>query len=395
MREDTYKVIVGNIGTVYSGSNPVRARNDFDTYVRKSEAGDGRAAGEDVTLMKNGEPEAEHFGSSGGREAGESRRVAYFPPSVARERRVAAGDDSPPEEIGQIGDKNFAEHGGGLVYRRPQRQEDIYGDCFLEYVEPPTDDVEFSDPEARWTIYRVDLDPEVPSWGDLKAVAASADQDPQELRKAFASTDPMTRAWAYESWAGHYGWHEFDQYPLQLTCAEMNERYNAQLDCYGAIQSELEEEVQRMVDESSATAWSTPGDQLADDVAEEGYDPASITVLAEFGDATAVNGDIDNEKTVAGLEAELEREGYEYLDQFGGRVPTTEGYAYAEHVIRAVAKKLKVPVEQVEAAAEALDWWQEEIPGSSSGHTYVWAKKTGGARTEESRRRRPARRRAR
>lgn len=173
---------------------------------------------------------------------------------------------------------------------------------------------------------------------------------------------------------------------FQLTCAEMNERFNADLDCYGSIQDAIQEEVQEMVDQSSAQAWSTAGDQLADDVAEAGFDPESIVVLAEFGDATAVNGDIDNEKTVAGLEAELERDGYEYLDQFGGRVPTTEGYAYGDHVIDAVAKKLKVPAKQVEAAAKALDWWQEEIPGSSSGHTYVWAKKAKGG-TEEARRR--------
>jgi hypothetical protein len=306
---------------------------------------------------------------------------------MKRHFQVAAADDAP-EEIGQIGDVNFAEHGGGLVFRRPQRQEDIYGDCFLEYIEPPSDDLDFDDPNARWTVYRVDLDPDVPNWGDLKDVASTHGQDPKELAAAFASTNPMQRAWAYEAWAGHYGWNNFDSDPLQLTCAEMNERYEADLDCFGSIQTEIEEEVERMVDQSAATAWSTPGDQLADDIAEEGYDPKSIVVLAEFGDATAVNGDIEPDKTVAGLEAELEREGYEYLDRFGGRVPTTEAFAYGEHVIHAVAKKLKVPVDQVQKAAEALDWWQEEIPGSSSGHTYVWAKKAKGG-TEEARRRRP------
>lgn len=176
--------------------------------------------------------------------------------------------------------------------------------------------------------------------------------------------------------------------------ADEDESFKDDVLGYSEIKDALEKEVERMVDQSAAEGWSNANDQLVDDIAAEGYDPDSIVILAEFGDATAVNGDIDPEKTVAGLEAELEREGHEYLARFGGRVPSVEGYAYAEHVIRAVTKNLKVPVEQVEAAAKALDWWQEEIPGSSSGHTYLWAKKVGGAAVEEPRRR-SARRRSR
>lgn len=158
-------------------------------------------------------------------------------------RRVAA-DRPEIEEIGHIGDVNWPEHGGGPVYCRvPESgdQTDIYGDCFLVYCEPPTDDVEFDDPEARWTLYSVELDPEVPSWGDLNAVARTNDQDPKELRAAFASTNPMQRAWAYETWAGHYGWLEFDQYARELTCAEMNRQYNADIDCGGNDEEDLDE----------------------------------------------------------------------------------------------------------------------------------------------------------
>jgi hypothetical protein len=288
------------------------------------------------------------------------------------------------EEVGHIGDVNWVEHGGGPVMID---RTGVY-EPELEYVEPPPDDLDFEDPKARWTIYRVVLDPEVPDWGDLEDVARTVGADPSELRADFTSEDPMKRALAYESWASHYGWHEFDQYPNSFTCAEMNERYDADLDCYSGIQSEIEEEVQRQVDASAAMGWSHVSDQLIMDLEEEGFDPESIVAVAEFGDAVAVNEGIETEKTLAGVEADLEREGYELTDK-GGRVPSTEGYAYGDSVIRAVARKLKLPEKQVEAAAKALDWWvEDEIPGSTSGYASIWAKKIGGA--EEAKRRKPS-----
>jgi hypothetical protein len=48
-------VIVGNIGTVYSGSNRAIAILLFIDYVAASKGGVGRAGDEDVTLMEDGE----------------------------------------------------------------------------------------------------------------------------------------------------------------------------------------------------------------------------------------------------------------------------------------------------------------------------------------------------
>jgi len=144
---------------------------------------------------------------------------------------------------------------------------------------------------------------------------------------------------------------------------------------WGDIQNALEEKVQEMVDESAAQGWSQVDDELAIDLEEEGYDPETIVAVAEFGDAVAVNTDIETEKTFAGIEDELESEGYEQTDK-GGRIPSAEGYAYADHVIDAVAKDLNKDVATVKEAAEALDWWQEEIPGSASGYGSIWAKKS-------------------
>ena len=57
-----YQVIVGNIGTVMSGDSGWAATSYFKTYVGLSKADYSSAAGEDVTLMDNGEPVTEYTG---------------------------------------------------------------------------------------------------------------------------------------------------------------------------------------------------------------------------------------------------------------------------------------------------------------------------------------------
>jgi hypothetical protein len=304
---------------------------------------------------------------------------------MARARRHSV--HAEPKEIGTIGDVNFPEYDGGPVFDNGD------GTFSLEYVETPENQ---DSPNARWTVYRVTLDPDVPDWIDLKSVARTTDQDPEELRVAFEKGGPMDLAYAYESVAGYYGWHELDQYPLELTKLEIEERYEVDMGGRSGIVDALEEEVQRMADESSATGWSSIGDQLASDLDEEGFDPESIVNMAFFGDAVAVNGDalVDpeweqnlglrrgkhpqlwSEVGTGRLQNWLENNGYELTNK-GGSIPSDEGYAYGEHVIDAVAERLKIPDKIVESIAETLDWWQEEIPSSTSGDGEIWAKPKG------------------
>ncbi len=63
METPKYEVVVGNVGTVYSGNNAVEANRTFREYVAQSRLSIGRAAGEDVTLLRNGEPAREHTGT--------------------------------------------------------------------------------------------------------------------------------------------------------------------------------------------------------------------------------------------------------------------------------------------------------------------------------------------
>jgi hypothetical protein len=57
-----YQVIVGNIGTVYDGDDKEKAYKDYRDYVRISqENNDGRATGEQVHFIQDGEPIMEYF----------------------------------------------------------------------------------------------------------------------------------------------------------------------------------------------------------------------------------------------------------------------------------------------------------------------------------------------
>ena len=60
---NTWEVIVGNVGKIYSGTNGFEAIKEYNAYVHISKSGLGRAGGEDVILFKNGEPHKEFFGT--------------------------------------------------------------------------------------------------------------------------------------------------------------------------------------------------------------------------------------------------------------------------------------------------------------------------------------------
>ena len=55
-------IIVGNIGVVYDGSDSEQARKTFIEYRGQSESDYGRASGESVVWMRDGEIYQEHEG---------------------------------------------------------------------------------------------------------------------------------------------------------------------------------------------------------------------------------------------------------------------------------------------------------------------------------------------
>lgn len=168
--------------------------------------------------------------------------------------------------------------------------------------------------------------------------------------------------------------------------ADEDEEFKNDVLGYDEIRKNLEEMVEQMADQSAATSRSTLGDQDVDDAERDGYDPRSLVCVAVFGDAVGVNGDLEPEKTEAGVEADLEKDGYEMLDN-GGRIPDTEEHVSPGHAIRAVAKEMDIDEDVVKEAAQGLDWWPkdryDEIASSTSGTAYTWGKKNKHAHVED------------
>lgn len=64
MIKHNYEVIVGNIGTVYQGNNGFEATKEYNQYVRLSKDNYGRAAGEDVTIIRDNDVYKEYYGDN-------------------------------------------------------------------------------------------------------------------------------------------------------------------------------------------------------------------------------------------------------------------------------------------------------------------------------------------
>jgi len=60
---EKFEVVVGNIGTVYSGNNFMQAQTKYTNYVELSRLNSGRASGEAVTLFHNGNIRSEYQGT--------------------------------------------------------------------------------------------------------------------------------------------------------------------------------------------------------------------------------------------------------------------------------------------------------------------------------------------
>jgi hypothetical protein len=168
--------------------------------------------------------------------------------------------------------------------------------------------------------------------------------------------------------------------------ADEDESFRDDVLGYSEIRENLEKKVEEMANQSSAQAWSTVGDQAADDAERDGFDPKTLVGVADFGDAVGVNGDIESEKTLAGVEGDLEKEGYEMLDG-GGKVPSEEAMVDPEHAIRFVASDMELPIETVKEAAQGIEWWPkdryDEIASDTSGWASIWGKKDPNAHIED------------
>jgi len=103
--------------------------------------------------------------------------------------------------------------------------------------------------------------------------------------------------------------------------------------------------VQDMANSGAASAWSTPGDEDINQISEQyGIDPdevrKNLVIVADFGDAVAVNGDPNADPQVDGM--------FE-LPDFGGRIPSTEEEVDSQNAISHTADRTGLSPDDVYA----------------------------------------------
>lgn len=143
-------------------------------------------------------------------------------------------------QVGIIGDRNFAEYGGGPAFVDetgvycPELEyvdvvDDGSGDAFVYRVMlenlklspagaliPAAYDATWHYPVESYTEWYFE---------HLERVAQSCGIQRSEIISFLISPDPMQRAIAVESLANYLGWENFDSYPLHLTAKKLEARY--------------------------------------------------------------------------------------------------------------------------------------------------------------------------
>jgi hypothetical protein len=134
--------------------------------------------------------------------------------------------------VGNFGDVNAPEHGGGALVAIHQKGKPRY------YVVEHTDGIEVEHPKDKsygaakrklkihvWSRPIADDVIAELDWVDWGAVARSTGIQVDKLFGYARSDDPMRRGLVYQSVGSHYGWHELDQYPIELTFSEVWRRW--------------------------------------------------------------------------------------------------------------------------------------------------------------------------
>lgn len=129
-----------------------------------------------------------------------------------------------PRKLGEIGDVNPIEYGGGFVFGGDPGS----GGPWVEYVYGLD---EVGTPESM-LVYRADLHSdgkEFLSWYDWvdwdKIADSLGDYSGIDHYTASKLRTAQARAMATQDVAGYYGWSELDQYPLELSAAELAARW--------------------------------------------------------------------------------------------------------------------------------------------------------------------------
>ena len=129
-------------------------------------------------------------------------------------------------KIGSVGDVNPVDYGGGYVfYNLAQR------DFYLEYTYGLEDGREHGEEHKPVEVYQIDLERTAAQfvrdhdWVDWGNVASSTGQPVDTYTNLDKLADPNYRAWVIYDAASHYGWHEFDSYPIRMSPSALEKRW--------------------------------------------------------------------------------------------------------------------------------------------------------------------------
>lgn len=135
----------------------------------------------------------------------------------------------------RVGDVCAEDHGGGAVVKDEHgyHLEYTHG---LEMDHPGEDRYGDEVGELVLEVFRVQVDE--PAWTALsgcgnetelwEGIAESCGQDIEEVIRLAKSEDPKEIAGALEMYAQVHGWRNLDQYPMRLTYAEVEERWESE-----------------------------------------------------------------------------------------------------------------------------------------------------------------------
>ena len=124
--------------------------------------------------------------------------------------------------LGNVGDVNPVEHGGGVIVQDGDdepRIEYFYG---LDTDEP--------DENGKFKVYYATVEPDVFGWhnwvslDNQEELAEEAGVSIEEYRLQGRSSNVVERARIIEDIAGRWGWYELDYYPAMFTEVELRER---------------------------------------------------------------------------------------------------------------------------------------------------------------------------
>ena len=131
----TYEVNVGNIGNI-ACADEAEANETFNEYVEQSKSGRGRAAGESVILMKDGEPVKEHEGTQNALEASKKTAGGESYSDVMMQQEAIESSETEEEAIQKLKDmgyeSTFDPDGDGRV----ETIEELVGRVWSLYKDP-------------------------------------------------------------------------------------------------------------------------------------------------------------------------------------------------------------------------------------------------------------------